>query len=283
MVAAASAARLLVGSSSRGSNASDTTRLNLHGKFSFAQTDGRIIDQITPVLLGSPLSTIAEEFLFFRFHRLRFRIIRWNLDATLAETTKMFALGVYQASNAIGNPTITTAENSIGNVQYGRASHIAPEVNSNFSTWYEWLEPKLAIGPFGGWFRTVGGSDDEDGDSAGILYLVSDVTTGNTSSVEIEFEVDVEFKEIVENTITPTAGSISLRYPGFRAFPGCSSPRFIDFRDPSQHPVLSKVTWPLVRLSPAQKYKNNKNLQGDLDDSVVVLSQTSLKRRVAPP
>jgi hypothetical protein len=254
-----------------GSNAS-TTRFGLRGKFTFTQTDGRIIDQITPVLLGTPLSTIAEEFLFWKFHRLKFRIIRWNLDTTLAESTKMYALGVYQAANAIGNPTITTSENSPKNVQFGRCSHIAPEVGPTFTTFYEWLEPDLAIGPLGGWFRTVGGSDDEDGDSAGILYLVSDVTTGNTSSIELEFEVDVEFKEIVENTITPS-GSISQRFPGFRSFPGCSKPRLIDFRDPLQHPLMSRIKWPLRQSVPLGLAKNT------LVEDLVVLAPLRRDRK----
>jgi hypothetical protein len=219
--------------------------------FTFTQVAGSVIDQIDPVLLGAPLSTIAEEFLFYKFHRLRFRIVKWELDATLAESTKVFALGVFQASNAIGTPLIDTAENNVKNVMYGRASHIAPEVAPTFTQYYEWLEPDLAIGPLGGWFRTVSGSDDEDGDSCGILYLVSDITTGNTSAVRLEFEVDVEFKEIVENTITPSSDSIQLKFPGYRLLPGSSKPRFIDFSNPAEHPIMGRIMWPLTRGLPA--------------------------------
>jgi len=225
-------------------SASSTTRFSLHGKFAFTMSAGSIIDQIDPVLFGAPLSTIAEEFLFYRFHSLKLRIIRIDLDATLAETPKMFALGVFQASNAIGVPTITTAENSVGNVMYGRSSHIAPEVAPTFTQYYEWLSPQLGIGPLGGWFRTVSGSDDEDGDSCGILYCVADVTTGNTSVFQIEFEVDVEFKEIVEDTITPAANSLVLRYPNYSSLPGSSKPRVIDFSNPAEHPMLNRLKWP---------------------------------------
>jgi hypothetical protein len=254
----------------RSSNSSgSTTRFGLHGKFIATQAAGSFIDQISPVLLGAPLSTIAEEFLFWKFHKLRLRVIRIDLDATLAETPKMFALGVFQASNAIGTPTITTCENNPRNVQYARASHIAPEVAPTFTQFYEWLDPDLAIGPLGGWFRTVSGSDDEDGDSAGILYIVSDVTTNNTSAFQVEFEVDVEFKEIVENTITPASGSIALRYPGYSSLRGCSRPRVIDLADPNQHPLLSRINWPLQRVPP--RFHSAVVSSSSMEDDVVVL------------
>jgi hypothetical protein len=273
---------------SKGMSSSSTTRFGLHGKFAFTMTAGSIIDQIDPVLLGAPLSTIAEEFLFYKFHRLKFRVIRLDLDATLAETPKMCALGVFQASNAIGVPLITTSENNVKNVQYFRASHIAPEVAPTFTGWYEWLEPDLAIGPIGGWFRTVSGSDDEDGDSSGILYFVADVTTGNTTVAQIEYEVDVEFKEIVEDTITPNAGSLALRYPGFRSLPGSRKPRFIDFKDPSQHPIMNRIRWPLRAVVPLGNHKNIQSpewrfAEDDSSSSVFTLvrSKPEVKSEVA--
>jgi hypothetical protein len=262
------------------SSSSSTTRFGLHGKFAFTMTAGSIIDQIDPVLLGAPLSTIAEEFLFYRFHRIRFRIIRIDLDATLAETPKMFALGVFQASNAIGVPTITTCENNIKNVQYGRCSHIAPEVAPTFTNFYEWLEPELAIGPIGGWFRTVSGSDDEDGDSSGILYFLGDVTTGNTSVAQIEFEVDVEFKEIVEDTITPS-GSLALKFPGFRSLPGSSKPRFLDFGDPNEHPLLSRVHWPLRSIAPSLGGGRRPKLPSRIEDDLEIVTPSLLRTNPA--
>jgi hypothetical protein len=269
-----------IGKSSSSSYGNSTTRFGLKGQFTFTMTAGSVIDQITPVLLGAPLSTIAEEFLFWKFHRLKFRIVRWNLDATLAETPKLFALGVFQASNAIGTPTIATAENSVKNVQYGRTSHIAPEVAPTFTCYYEWLEPDLAVGPLGGWFRTVSGSDDEDGDSAGILYMVSDVTTGNTSNAIIEYEVDVEFKEIVENTITPASGSISQRFPGFRSLPGCSKPRFLDLRNPANHPIMARIRWPLQSGPPRGLFavpfgSSSSRLTNSPEDSIIIDMATS--------
>jgi hypothetical protein len=272
----------------KGFSASSTTRFGLHGKFLMTMAAGSIIDQLDPVLLGAPLSTIAEEFLFYKFHKIRFRVIRIDLDATLAETPKMWSMGLFQASNAIGVPTITTCENNVKNVQYARSSEIAPETAPTFTGWYEWLEPDLAIGPIGGWFRTVSGSDDEDGDSCGILYIVADVTTGNTSVFQVEFEVDCEFKEIVENTITPNAGNLALRFPGFRSLPGSSKPRKIDFQDPSQHPLLNRIKWPLRSIVPLgvsrdRSYQSSSSVHNNSPVVVEVPSEPTSVRPVFVP